>query len=54
MALITHSAPQKRKYPFNWKDYEQIIINRGDISFYLDILDDMIWNKNSKLLIQKK
>ena len=39
MALATHSAPQKRTYQFDWKDYNQTLINRGDISLYLEIVD---------------
>lgn len=41
MLSTSNAAPQKRKYHFVWKDYDQKLIDKGDISFYLDILDHM-------------
>jgi len=49
MALATHSAPQKRTYQFDWKDYNQTLIKKGEISNYLEILDHM--KKEHKIAI---
>jgi hypothetical protein len=52
MAVATHSAPKKRTYQFDWKEYDQTLINRGDISIYLEILDHM--ETELKILNTKK
>jgi len=52
MVVATQSAPQKRTYQFDWKEYDQTLITRGDISIYLEILDHM--EKELKIAHTKK